>query len=80
MGGMIVPSWFCYFPLLCPSYNCAMIHLSTGCQGDHLFSWKSSHRFSTTPEHILESSRLSFVKTILDQWLEMMLDRSFNQF
>lgn len=19
MGGMIVPSWFCYFPLLCPS-------------------------------------------------------------
>lgn len=51
-----------------------MIHLSTGCQWDRLFSWKYPHRFSTTLKYILESSRLNYVKTILDQWLEMMPD------
>lgn len=37
MGGMIVPSWFCYFPYLLSLYNCAMIHLYTECHWDPVF-------------------------------------------
>lgn len=46
MGGMIVPSWFCYSPTPLSLSNCAVIHLYTECRWDHLFSWKCLHWYS----------------------------------
>lgn len=81
MGGMIVPSWFCYSPTPLSLSNCAMIHLYTECRWDHLFSWRCLHWYSLDSLNTSWNLADWIMRKLLDQWSEMRKpERSFYHF
>ena len=81
MGGMIVPSWFCYSPTPLSLCNCADTPVYWMSLRSSVCLEMSSPVFSWIPKHTLECSRLNYAKTVWDQWSEMRKpERSFYHF